>query len=43
MNEFNECVHEVFSAVGDIIIKSMMGGYPAYQTSLKMPKRHQDA
>ena len=27
MNEFNECVHEVFSAAGDIIIKSMMGGY----------------
>ena len=26
MNEFNECVHEVFSAAGDIIIKSMMGG-----------------
>ena len=24
MNEFNECVHEVFSAAGDIIIKSMM-------------------
>ena len=23
MNEFNECVHEVFSAAGDIIIKSM--------------------
>ena len=30
MNEFNECVHEVFSAAGDIIIKSMMGGYLVY-------------
>ena len=30
MNEFNECVHEVFSASFDIIIKSMMGGYLVY-------------
>jgi len=30
VNEFNECVHEVFSAAGDIIIKSMMGGYLVY-------------
>ena len=30
MNEFNECVNEVFSAAGDIIIKSMMGGYLVY-------------
>ena len=39
MNEFNECVHEVFSAAGDhevfsaagdIIVKSMMGGYLVY-------------
>ena len=30
MNEFNEYVRESFSAVGDIIIKSMMGGYLVY-------------
>ena len=30
VNEFNEYVHEVFSAVGDIAIKSMMGGYLVY-------------
>ncbi|MCR5650995.1 MAG: TfoX/Sxy family protein [Lachnospiraceae bacterium] len=30
MNEFNEYVHEVFSAVGDIVIKAMMGGYLVY-------------
>jgi TfoX/Sxy family transcriptional regulator of competence genes len=30
VNVFNECVHEVFSAAGDIIIKSMMGGYLVY-------------
>ena len=30
MNEFNEFVHEVFSAAGDIAIKSMMGGYLVY-------------
>ena len=30
MNEFNEYVREVFSAAGDIGIKSMMGGYLVY-------------
>ena len=30
MNEFNEFVREVFSAAGDIVIKSMMGGYLLY-------------
>ena len=30
MNEFNEYVREVFSATGDIVIKSMMGGYLVY-------------
>ena len=30
MNEFNEFVREVFSAAGDIVIKSMMGGYLVY-------------
>ena len=30
MNEFNECVREVLSAAGDIVIKSMMGGYLVY-------------
>ena len=30
MNEFNEYVHECFSAVGDIVIKPMMGGYLVY-------------
>ena len=30
MNEFNEYVHECFSAAGDIVIKSMMGGYLVY-------------
>ena len=30
MNEFNECFREVFSAAGDIIVKSMMGGYLVY-------------
>ena len=30
MNEFNEYVREVFSAAGDIVIKSMMGGYRVY-------------
>ena len=30
MNEFNEYVREIFSAVGDIVIKSMMGGYLVY-------------
>ena len=30
VNEFNECFREVFSAAGDIIIKSMMGGYLVY-------------
>ena len=30
MNEFNEFVREVFSAAGDIVIRSMMGGYLVY-------------
>ena len=30
MNEFNEYVRECFSTVGDITIKSMMGGYLVY-------------
>ena len=30
MNEFNEYIREVFSAAGDIVIKSMMGGYLVY-------------
>lgn len=30
MNEFNEYVCERFSAVGDIVIKPMMGGYLVY-------------
>ena len=30
MNEFNEYVRERFSAVGDVVIKSMMGGYLVY-------------
>ena len=30
MNEFNEYVSECFSAAGDIVIKSMMGGYLVY-------------
>lgn len=30
MNEFNEYVREVFSAEGDIVIRSMMGGYLVY-------------
>ena len=30
MNEFNEYVRECFSAAGDIVIKSMMGGYLVY-------------
>ena len=30
MNEYNEYVSEVFSAAGDIVIKSMMGGYLVY-------------
>ena len=30
MNEFNEYVREVFSAAGDIVIRSMMGGYLVY-------------
>ena len=30
MSEFNEYVREVFSAAGDIVIKSMMGGYLIY-------------
>ncbi len=30
MNEFNEYVRESFSSAGDIVIKSMMGGYLVY-------------
>ena len=30
MNEFNEYVQERFSAVGDIVIRAMMGGYLVY-------------
>ena len=30
VNEFNEYVRESFSAVGDIVIKAMMGGYLVY-------------
>ena len=30
MNEFNEYVRECFSEAGDIVIKSMMGGYLVY-------------
>ncbi|MBR4790559.1 MAG: TfoX/Sxy family protein [Treponema sp.] len=30
MNEFNEYVRDVFSAAGDIVIRSMMGGYLVY-------------
>ena len=30
VNEFNEYVRESFSAAGDIVIKSMMGGYLVY-------------
>ena len=30
MNEFNEYVRETFSTVGDVVIKSMMGGYLVY-------------
>lgn len=30
MNEFNEFVREIFSVAGDIVIRSMMGGYLIY-------------
>ena len=30
MNEFNEYVRDSFSEFGDIVIKSMMGGYLVY-------------
>ena len=30
LNEFNEYVREAFSSAGDIVIKSMMGGYLVY-------------
>ena len=30
MNEFNEFVREIFSAAGDIVIRSMMSGYLIY-------------
>ena len=29
-NEFNEYVRDTFSEAGDIVIKSMMGGYLVY-------------
>ena len=30
MNEFNEYVRDIFSSAGDIVIRSMMGGYLVY-------------
>ena len=30
VNEFNEYIRDVFSAAGDIVIRSMMGGYLVY-------------
>ena len=30
VNEFNEYVRDCFSAAGDIVIRSMMGGYLVY-------------
>ena len=30
MNEFNEYVRDCFSEAGDIVLKSMMGGYLVY-------------
>ena len=33
VHEFNEYVRECFSAVGDIVIKSMMGGFLVYFNS----------
>ena len=30
MNEFNDYVHDIFSIAGNIVIKSMMGGYLVY-------------
>jgi TfoX/Sxy family transcriptional regulator of competence genes len=33
MNEFNEYVRETFSAVGDVVIRAMMGGYFVYFSS----------
>ena len=30
MNEFNKYVRDVFSVAGDIVIRSMMGGYLVY-------------
>ena len=30
MNEYNEYVCEIFSAAGDVVIKSMMGGFLVY-------------
>ncbi len=30
MNAFNEYVREAFSAAGDIVVRSMMGGYLVY-------------
>ena len=30
MSDFNEYVREVFSVAGDIVIRSMMGGYLVY-------------
>ncbi len=30
VNEFNEYVRDIFSGAGEIVIKSMMGGYLVY-------------
>ena len=30
MNEFNECVYDSFSEYGEVVIRSMMGGYLVY-------------
>ena len=35
MNEFNEYVRERFAAAGDIVIRSMMGGYLVYRRCLR--------
>ena len=40
MNEFNECFREVFSAAGDIIVKSMMGGYLVYHNGKLFSTSH---
>ena len=30
MNEFTECVYDIFSEYGEVVIRSMMGGYLVY-------------